>query len=173
MAGVVAGIRDDTDRYRYRYEHQLVRASGIGDWARVLQEILAGPAYGLLAEPFQESVNTLNKSYPTGDRSWQCQAIEKAIEALSVVRPEVSAPQGGLRSNGRADCGLLSSSRPAGCTSAHTKHRDPTDRRRHLEVWGDEHASASGTDPRINFGRYVPGHGCMHSQTIDRLTQMN
>lgn len=91
VASVVAGIRDDSDRYRYRYEYTLVRASGIGEWHKVLQEVLTGPAYALLAEPFQEAVNSLNKSYPTGDRSWQCRSTEKAIEALRVVRPEVSA----------------------------------------------------------------------------------
>lgn len=92
VAGVIAGIRDDPDRYRYRYEYQLVRASGIGDWARILREILAGPAYGLLANPFQEAANALNKSFPTGDRSWQCRAVEEVVNALKVVKPEVCAP---------------------------------------------------------------------------------
>ncbi|MDR2929890.1 MAG: hypothetical protein LBV06_03160 [Propionibacteriaceae bacterium] len=90
VAGIVAGIHDDPDRYRYRYEHKLVRATGIGDWSRTVQQVASGPAYGLLADPFQAAVNTLTRSLPTADKVWQCVAVEKLVATLRVVKPEVS-----------------------------------------------------------------------------------
>ena len=35
VLGIVSTISEDKDRNRYRLEHQLVRADGIGDWGRV------------------------------------------------------------------------------------------------------------------------------------------
>lgn len=91
VAGLVAGIRDDRDRWRYRYEYQLVRAAGIGEWAYVLQGITSGPAYGLLADPFQRAVNELNRNFASGSSSWQCTATEQALDALRVVQADASA----------------------------------------------------------------------------------
>lgn len=92
VAGVVAGIRDDADRYRYRYEYSLIRASGIGEWHKTLQEVVSGPAYALLSEPFQESINSLTRSFPLGDSAWQSRATENAVVALRALKPETSAP---------------------------------------------------------------------------------
>ena len=39
VAGMVAAIQDDKSRIRYGHEHSLVRANGIGDWARTLDEV--------------------------------------------------------------------------------------------------------------------------------------
>ena len=44
VLAIVSSIVDDKDRNRYRLEHQLVRADGLGDWGRVLEDALAGPA---------------------------------------------------------------------------------------------------------------------------------
>jgi hypothetical protein len=46
VAGLVATTDDDRERHRYRIEHGLVRASGIGDWARALTDPTPG-TYGL------------------------------------------------------------------------------------------------------------------------------
>lgn len=35
VLGIVASINEDRDRHRYRLEHALVRADGLGDWAQV------------------------------------------------------------------------------------------------------------------------------------------
>lgn len=43
-AAFVASIDEDADRHRYRLEHQLVRASGIGDWIQTLNDAFAGTA---------------------------------------------------------------------------------------------------------------------------------
>src|SRR5689334_16574739 len=44
VLGMVAAIAEDKDRNRYRLEHALVRADGIGEWGRVLEDALTGPA---------------------------------------------------------------------------------------------------------------------------------
>ncbi|HHJ1648952.1 TPA: hypothetical protein ACQGUV_004094, partial [Pseudomonas aeruginosa] len=44
VIGIVASIGDDKNRNRYRLEHQLVRSDGLGDWGRVLEDALSGPA---------------------------------------------------------------------------------------------------------------------------------
>jgi hypothetical protein len=44
VLGMIAAIADDKDRNRYRLEHALVRADGIGEWGRVLEDALTGPA---------------------------------------------------------------------------------------------------------------------------------
>jgi hypothetical protein len=44
VGGLVACVEQGRDRHRYRLEHSLVRASGIGAWATVGEEVLTGPA---------------------------------------------------------------------------------------------------------------------------------
>ena len=36
--GVIAAIRDDKDRNHYRLEHLLVKADGLGDWSKALED---------------------------------------------------------------------------------------------------------------------------------------
>ena len=38
--GMLAAIRNGKDRNRYRLEHGLVRAAGLGDWARAIEDVL-------------------------------------------------------------------------------------------------------------------------------------
>jgi hypothetical protein len=44
VLGIVASIGDDSDRNRYRLEHQLARADGIGEWGKALEDNLMGIA---------------------------------------------------------------------------------------------------------------------------------
>src|SRR5437016_3155335 len=44
VAGVVALLGEDKDRNRYRLEHGLLRADGLGDWTQALNDALSGPA---------------------------------------------------------------------------------------------------------------------------------
>jgi hypothetical protein len=44
VLGMLAGITEDKDRNRYRLEHMLARADGIGDWSRALDDALMGKA---------------------------------------------------------------------------------------------------------------------------------
>jgi len=48
-AALVSAIEDDCENHRYRMLHSLVRADGVGDWTRALDETLIGPASQELA----------------------------------------------------------------------------------------------------------------------------
>jgi len=84
-AAFVAAIGDDADRHRYRLEHQLVRANGVGDWGSVLNETFAGPASAHLdhgARQHRKEIIT-----KVGPNSWQYEAsrlLRQAIIALSI-----------------------------------------------------------------------------------------
>ncbi|MHC4202144.1 MAG: NB-ARC domain-containing protein, partial [Planctomycetota bacterium] len=74
VAGLVAAIRDDTDRNRYRQLHRLVRATGIGEWATVLDDILTGPSSQHLVEGARIEQKELTKRCGKGE--WQYQACD-------------------------------------------------------------------------------------------------
>ena len=81
VLGIVAAIGDDKDRHRYRLEHQLVRAEGLGDWSRAIEDALTGPAsQHLLLEARTEQVE-LTKHCRSGD--WQYDAVFALKAALT------------------------------------------------------------------------------------------
>ena len=58
-AGLVAAIRDDRERHRYRQAHKLIRVDGIGDWVSAVDDILTGPASQHLTEQAWEEQREL------------------------------------------------------------------------------------------------------------------
>jgi hypothetical protein len=72
-SGMVAAIADDRERHRYRLSHQLVRADGIGDWVKTIDDILIGPASQHLIEEVREEQRELTSKNSTG--SWQFEAV--------------------------------------------------------------------------------------------------
>lgn len=81
VLGIVAAIGDDKDRHRYRLEHQLVRAEGLGEWGRAIEDALTGPAsQHLLLEARMEQTE-LTRLCRAGD--WQYDAVS-ALKAAFV-----------------------------------------------------------------------------------------
>lgn len=71
-AGMVVAISDDA-RARYRQEHKLVRADGVGTWKEVLDEVLVGSTCQSLnpqAYPVQQSL-----TQPASNGTWQYEAV--------------------------------------------------------------------------------------------------
>src|SRR5690606_2002529 len=60
-AGLIAGIGDDPDRLRYTQLYRLVRASGIGDWAQAVDDILTGPPAQFLVPEIQEAAEATRR----------------------------------------------------------------------------------------------------------------
>jgi hypothetical protein len=90
VLGIVASITDDKDRNRYRLEHQLVRSDGLGDWGRVLEDALIGPASQFLLTEAREEQGELIKPCKTGD--WQYDAtsgLKAALEYLDIQSEDV------------------------------------------------------------------------------------
>lgn len=90
VLGVVSAIADDKDRHRYRLEHQLVHSDGLGDWGKVIEDALIGPASQyLLAEAREEQIE-LTRLCKTGE--WQYDAtvaLKKSLQALDIEAEEI------------------------------------------------------------------------------------
>jgi len=83
--GFVCAVSDNKDRARYRLEYRLARADGIGEWVKVLEEVVSGPtAHYLLVESQSDQVQ-LTKLCRVGD--WQYDSIDllkKAMDLLAI-----------------------------------------------------------------------------------------
>lgn len=86
VAGMVAAIDDDRERHRERMVRRLLRASGVGEWADVLDEILVGPSNRFLDAGARESVRQLTQR--CGPDTWQFQAVRQTRTCLNHFRPE-------------------------------------------------------------------------------------
>ncbi len=92
VLGIVASIADDKDRNRYRLEHQLVRSDGLGDWGRVIEDALTGPASQFLLADAREEQAELTRLCKEGD--WQYDAtvtLKAALQHLDIEAEEVPA----------------------------------------------------------------------------------
>jgi hypothetical protein len=86
-ATMVAAIRDDPDRHRYRLLHQLVRADGVGEWANVLDEALVGPASQHLLASARDEQQELTQRL--GDGAWQAEAVAALQACITALDPAV------------------------------------------------------------------------------------
>lgn len=95
VAGMVAAVDDDRDRHRYRLEYGLVRASGIGDWSKALDDLLTGPAAGTLAPAARLESAELTKNFDIRkDSGWQVEALQSILEACQVLEPDYASDSG-------------------------------------------------------------------------------
>ena len=83
VAGMVAAVRNDKGRHRYRVEHGLVRADGLGDWEKALREVLTGPSAQFLDPDAYPTQNQLIQWEP--ESSWQAVAVGELSESLRSV----------------------------------------------------------------------------------------
>ncbi|WP_233079837.1 NB-ARC domain-containing protein, partial [Rheinheimera soli] len=79
VLGMVAAISDDKDRNRYRLEHQLVRADGLGAWGRVLEDAITGSASQFLVVEARREQSELTKLCKVGDWQYDATARLKAV----------------------------------------------------------------------------------------------
>lgn len=74
---IIAAISDDKDRNRYRLEHSLVRADSLGEWGKVLEDALTGPASQYL----------LNEAYPEqAELTRHCRSGEWQYESVTLLK---------------------------------------------------------------------------------------
>ena len=84
VAGLVAAVQDDRERNRYRLEHQLVRADGLGTWSEVLDDILTGPSSQFLDSSARQTQIELTQWMSDG--SWQAISMNDLRESLQCVQ---------------------------------------------------------------------------------------
>lgn len=80
VLGYLSALTEDSDRNRYRLEHSLIRADGLGDWGRVLEDALTGPASQYLLTAARDEQAELTRLCKAGD--WQYEAVSVLKEAL-------------------------------------------------------------------------------------------
>lgn len=86
VLGMVASIADDKDRNRYRLEHQLVRSDGLGDWGKVIEDAVIGPASQYLLTEAREEQRELTQACKEGE--WQYDATASLKAALQLLEIE-------------------------------------------------------------------------------------
>lgn len=83
VAAFVSAVEDDRENHRYRLLHGLVRADGIGEWARALDEVLSGTATQQLANELFDARKVFTERLGRG--SWQQEAVRSLHEVLVCV----------------------------------------------------------------------------------------
>ncbi len=86
-AAVLAAIEEDRDRHRYRLLHTLVRADGIGEWSRALDDALVGPASHHLLSAAKDDSRIFTERLGAG--SWQFEAVTRLFEVQREIDPEL------------------------------------------------------------------------------------
>ena len=89
VAGLVAAIKDDKERHRYRLLHKLVRADSLGEWSHALNEVLTGPSSQHLHHIAREEQQELTKK--CGDGSWPYEANQTLVECMKTVSNDCEA----------------------------------------------------------------------------------
>lgn len=90
--GMITALEDDKDRNRYRLEHALARADGLGEWGRALEDALSGPASQYLLVDARTEQAELTRVCGPGD--WQYESVasmKAALQALNIEAEDLPA----------------------------------------------------------------------------------
>ncbi len=82
-AGLIACVENDNENHRYSQIYNLVRADGVGDWSKSIDEIIGGPTSHHLtmeAQPLQRELTQKFKS-----DSWQHKCVSLLYESLVLI----------------------------------------------------------------------------------------
>lgn len=81
---LVANIEDDVERTRYRYEYQMVRADGIGEYSDIISDIATGSAADYLPRCVRD-VEIVELNSKLSDGSWQLEAMSNMNSCLDLL----------------------------------------------------------------------------------------
>lgn len=87
-AAFTAGVQEDPDRRGYAAAFRLIRGSGVGEHAAVLDEILVGPTYEVLSSALRPLQQEITGKFP--ETSWQRKAVASMNSALLALEMDVS-----------------------------------------------------------------------------------
>ena len=99
VAGLVAAIQNDKYRNRYRLERLLVRADGLGDWNKALDDILTGPSSQFLDHAALATTQALTERVP--EETWQSVSLQDLSKSIQYVNLESSPQPTNRRVQGR------------------------------------------------------------------------
>ncbi|WP_298539992.1 hypothetical protein [uncultured Aquimarina sp.] len=86
-SGLLAGVEEDPKKQKYTQIYNLVRADGIGEWSRSIEEILIGPTSHLLLIQLKNEQRQLTQKLKTG--TWQHDALTSLNKCLKLVGEDV------------------------------------------------------------------------------------
>jgi len=89
VAALVACLEPDSDRHRYRLEHDLVRSDGLGGWARALDDCLTGPASQVLSDEARPLQTELTQVLREKDGDWRFSAVTALHHARATIDPDI------------------------------------------------------------------------------------
>jgi hypothetical protein len=89
-AAFVASIDNDRDSHRYRLLYSLIRSDGIGDWSRLLDDALAGPASHNMAAAAKEA-DRRAFTERLGSDTWQHEAVRLLVDVLRRIDQNIPA----------------------------------------------------------------------------------
>lgn len=80
---IASSINKNEDRHQYRILYDLVRANGIGDWSKALDDILTGPASQYLPDGMRIHQTEITKK--ATENEWQCQAVNELLLSMNFL----------------------------------------------------------------------------------------
>lgn len=80
---IISGLIHDSNKTRYSHLCQIVRADGIGEWGRILDEILIGPSNHLVMLEMKDIVKELNGQFVKGD--YQYESVSLIRDCLVLI----------------------------------------------------------------------------------------
>jgi hypothetical protein len=87
VCSVLSGMTDDRDRNRYGLQRDLVRADGIGDWAKAIDDALTGPGAQFLRDEFKDLQRELLQKIE--ENAWQHEALVLMQATLKTLEIEI------------------------------------------------------------------------------------
>lgn len=89
VLGVIASLANDPERHRYRLEHKILKADGLGPWSMALDDALMGPASQFLLTDFGMEKAELTDLKSAG--AWQYEAVTSLKECLDALGIDAEA----------------------------------------------------------------------------------
>jgi len=90
---LVACVNEDNERTKYRHEHFLVRANAIGDFSKIIDEILVGPTSQILSSSIREyEFKELTQRVSNG--TWQYEALtllDNCLDSFNIQHEKIGA----------------------------------------------------------------------------------
>ncbi len=81
-----SALVSDKDRHQYRILHGVVRANGVGDWSKAIDDLLVGTASQHLSSEYREYQAELTKK--ANEDEWQNIAVKELSNAMNALNIE-------------------------------------------------------------------------------------
>jgi len=82
---LVSAINEDKERTKYRHEHFLARANGIGDFSKIIDEVVTGPSAQILSSSIRDYELKELTQRATGN-DWQYDSQSLIVECLKIFK---------------------------------------------------------------------------------------